>query len=132
MANHTIIHSDEVYEAIIERIAAGETLRQVCRDFGMPDAATVRKRVLADEAFAQRYAYARGMGLDHMAEEAVAIADDSKADPDPNSRRVRVDTRKWLLSKLRPGQYGDKLAVTGDQGGPVELTVRWLGDGEKP
>jgi hypothetical protein len=40
--------------------------------------------------------------------------------------RVRIDTRKWILSKMLPKVYGDKaeVAVTGANGGPVQsLTV---------
>ena len=43
-----------------------------------------------------------------------------------NRSRLRVDTRKWLLSKLIPKKYGDKIDVT--SGGeriqpPAELRV---------
>jgi hypothetical protein len=34
--------------------------------------------------------------------------------------RLRVDARKWLLSKLLPKQYGDRVEVTGKDGGPLE------------
>jgi hypothetical protein len=36
--------------------------------------------------------------------------------------RVRIDTRKSLLSKMLPKVYGDKteVAVTGPNGGPVQ------------
>jgi hypothetical protein len=36
--------------------------------------------------------------------------------------RVRIDTRKWMLSKMLPKVYGDKteVAVTGPHGGPVQ------------
>ncbi len=37
--------------------------------------------------------------------------------------RLQVDTRKWLLSKLIPRQYGDTVALTGADGGP--LTISW-------
>jgi hypothetical protein len=32
--------------------------------------------------------------------------------------RLRVDTRKWLLSKALPKVYGDKLALGGDEDAP--------------
>jgi hypothetical protein len=34
--------------------------------------------------------------------------------------RVRIDTRKWMLSKMLPKSYGDKteVAVVGANGGP--------------
>ena len=37
--------------------------------------------------------------------------------------RLRVDTRKWIMSKILPKRYGDKLAVGGaDDLGPVRLS----------
>ena len=37
--------------------------------------------------------------------------------------RLRIDTRKWILSKMLPKVYGDKLIqeVTGANGGPIAL-----------
>ena len=37
--------------------------------------------------------------------------------------RLRVDARKWLLSKLAPKKYGDKLTQehTGANGGAIEV-----------
>ena len=41
-------------------------------------------------------------------------------DLEPNDKRVRVDSLKWLLSKLKPERYGlDRLLVMGDQANPV-------------
>ena len=68
-------------------------------------------------------ARARDIGLERMAEETVEIADDSgldvvmtedgpRADGEVVQRaKLRVDTRKWLLSKLAPKRYGDRLQV---------------------
>lgn len=73
-------------------------------------------RWLADnEKFREQYARSRSNGHDRIALEALKIADDTTEDP--QSRRVRVDTRKWFLSKLAPKKYGDKIEVeqTGEQ-----------------
>lgn len=39
--------------------------------------------------------------------------------------RLRIDSRKWMLSKMLPKVYGDKLQTehTGPNGGPVQLTA---------
>jgi hypothetical protein len=76
----------------------------------MPTECAVRRRVVDDtEGFATQYARARHIGLDAEAEAIVETAADKTRDP--NDRRVEVDARKWLLSKLRPDKYGDRLAV---------------------
>lgn len=39
-------------------------------------------------------------------------------------RKLRIDTRKWLLSKLDPKKYGDKTIHSGDPESPLAFTVR--------
>lgn len=74
--------------------------------------------------FTEHYAKARSMLLEHWAEDIIDISDDGSNDwmaaNDPenlgyrlngehiNRSRLRVDTRKWLLSKLAAKKYGDK------------------------
>jgi len=41
-----------------------------------------------------------------MADEVMEIADDKSGDPARD--RLRLDTRKWLLSKALPKIYGDR------------------------
>lgn len=43
-------------------------------------------------------------------------------------RRLQVDTRKWMLSKMLPKIYGDKVTKehTGPDGGPIQTTVATL------
>jgi len=96
----------------------------------MPADSTVRLWALNDQGpgFSAQYAQARDLGLDAMADELLEISDDSSGDERETEAgvvmntefaarsRLRVDTRKWFLSKLAPKRYGDRLdvAVTGD------------------
>ena len=43
--------------------------------------------------------------------------------------RLRVDTRKWILSKMLPKVYGDKFQVGGD--GVEPLTFKFIPGDEK-
>ena len=45
-----------------------------------------------------------------MFEELIEIADEEKKDV--MRSRLRVDTRKWYLSKIVPKKYGEKLDLT--------------------
>lgn len=111
---------------ICRRLAEGEALRAICRAEGMPHEATVRSWARDDvEGFATRYARARELGYLLMADELLDIADN--ADPDLVVRyddagkpikvvgeavqrsRLRVDTRKWMLAKMLPKVYGDRV-----------------------
>lgn len=132
--------SQEVATIICDRLAEGKTLRAICQDEILPSRVTVQNWVIKDvEGFAAQYARARDVGLDVMADELFEIADDGRNDTytDENGNvrtdqdviarsRLRVDTRKWYLSKMAPKKYGDKQAIelTGAEGAPVTIEHR--------
>lgn len=102
--------------AVVERMAEGESLRQICKDPAMPSVGTVIKYAMLkhDEKdpvllrFAEAYALAKQVRAEAWADELVQIADKTAADKDEVAKaRLRVDTRKWLLSKLLR-DYADK------------------------
>jgi terminase small subunit-like protein len=121
------IYTVALAERICEQLCTGRTLRDVCRDLGMPDESTVRLWAQSDrDGFGARYRSAREIGYHAMADELLEIADDSRNDwierqkangnseavfdRDHVSRaRLRVETRRWLLSKALPKIYGDRL-----------------------
>ena len=114
----------EYQDEILKRLASGESLRAICRSPGFPAESSVRFRVIDDPEFAAQYARARNSGLDCIAEEINEISED-RAD-EPNSRRVRIDARKWFLSKLRPDKYGDAVRqeITGSGGQPITFVIQ--------
>jgi hypothetical protein len=68
--------------------------------------------LLNDSEKSKSYARATRMRAELIEQETIEIAD-SKG-KDINRDRLRVDTRKWLLAKLHPKKYGEKLDVTSD------------------
>lgn len=130
-------------EEVLERLADGEGLEAIARIMGFRPA-TFRGWIIDDvEGLAARYARARDIGLDRMAEELIEIADTpvegiiekhgkdgveiTKKDA-LEHRRLRVDTRKWYLSKLAPKRYGDRVALTSESGGPLTVQIVKPGD----
>lgn len=105
----------------------------------MPAESTVRLWAAEDrEGFSAQYTRAREVGYLAMADETVEISDDGRNDwmerqsEEDKERyvlngehvqrsRLRVDTRKWLLSKALPKMFGDKITqeLTGKDGGPI-------------
>lgn len=98
----------------------------ISQDVTLPSKKTLFKWLAENEAFRNQYAHAREAQADFMAEQMLTIADASENDTiltdfgeKPNNEwinrsKLRVDTRKWLASKLAPKKYGDKLDVTTD------------------
>lgn len=135
-------YSKALGDRICEELSRGKTLRQVCKAEDMPHEATVRGWALNDEkearpGFFTQYSRAREIGYHAMADETLDIADDGTndwktrqqgeevvdvVDHDHIARsRLRVDTRKWLLSKALPKIYGDKIIHSGDDENPVAV-----------
>lgn len=131
-------YTPEIAREICALLASGMFLREICRDENFPPESTVRGWVVDDrEGFSAQYARARELGLHSMAEETVEIADYGENDTyvkedgsqgvntDVVQRsKLRVDTRKWLLSKMLPKDFGDKITQehTGPDGGPVQVS----------
>lgn len=80
-----------------------------------------------DAALADNYAHAREDLIERMAQEVMDLSDqevpetgDGKKDWQAiQKHKLQVDTRKWLLSKLAPKKYGDKLELSGDPANPL-------------
>ena len=69
----------------------------------------------AQHPFSANYARAREIGYHKLADETLDIADADETEAGQVARdRLRVDTRKWLLSKALPKIYGDKLELSGN------------------
>ena len=131
-------YSEEIANAICLRLAEGASLRSICEADDMPAASTVHLWVVEDrEGFSEQYVRARQAQALRWADEILDIADDGRNDTyetdkgesvnyDVISRsRLRVDTRKWMLSKMLPKVFGDKAQIehSGPEGGPVEIAV---------
>ena len=131
-------YTPEIAEHICELLELGQPLRQICRADGMPAPSSVIRWTEANKDFAERYARARTIGLDALAEEILDISDDGSNDwmereqrdgsvetvlnaEHVQRSRLRVDARKWLLSKMRPDKYGDRTVLAGDKENPLEV-----------
>jgi hypothetical protein len=121
----------ENIERICRLIAEGNSLRQVARELQIESAGSITDWVREDAEFAVHYARAMELRCERMAEEILEIADDSSNDwmaregrtvPDHENvqrSRLRVDSRRWLLSKMMPKRYGDRVEITGDANAPL-------------
>lgn len=125
--------SPEQFDAILVDVAAGIPVRRAITEREI-SGRQFYGRLNADPTAAERYARAKEAALEAMADEILDIADEVAGDtfeddqgnvkiaPDVvNRARLRVDTRKWLLSKLAPKKYGDKLDVDAKVGVTVTL-----------
>jgi replication initiation and membrane attachment protein DnaB len=120
MARPTI-YTKELTEKICDRIARGDSLRRICSDDNMPVRKTVHLWLLDTEKkeFLHQYETACNIRAENMFDEIEDIADN---DGEVQRDRLRVDTRKWYLSKVLPKKFGDKMDLTTD-GKPFTVQI---------
>jgi len=119
------VYTPEIAARVCAEMAAGKSLRKICEPDDMPDERTVRRWAINNvEGFAPQYEEAVRLKAMKWADEVVDIADEKTKDT--KRARLRVDTRKWLLSKVLPKVYGDKVTQVhegGDKPVAVDVTL---------
>lgn len=109
----------ELTELVFTDVERGDSLVKACATHGV-NRTSLLNRMGRDSRLGDRYARAKSMGIDVMAEEIIALADapvpqlpaggvDGAA---VRQRQLQIDSRKWILSKLAPKVYGDRLDVS--------------------
>lgn len=117
-------YTPEIGAAFCKALAEGKSARTVCKDPKMPSLSQVFNWFDRFPSFCEQYARATIERADHIFEDALQIADDETLDP--QSRRVRVDTRKWFLAKMHPKKFSEKVIseVTGANGAPLQIEAK--------
>lgn len=113
-----------LFKTICNRIEEGEAVRTILKEKEMPNTETFYKWIDNDENKAKRYARACEDRATTIFEEILTIADDQECDVYKDAdgvvqtnhnviqrARLRVDSRKWIISKLQPTKYGDKVDI---------------------
>lgn len=127
-------YTNALADRICSELRQGKSLKLICDDPSMPGTTTVYRwlSLPSRQDFRDRYARAREDSADAMLEDILDIADtgdnDTYVDDNGNVRtdndvvqrsKLRIETRKWAMARLKPTKYGDKIDVTsGDK--PLE------------
>lgn len=124
-------------EEVLAQLCEGQTLSAICRKPGMPHLNTMLGWVREDrDGLSVRYARARALGCELIADAIIDLADDiplmvmgSDGKMMPNHAgiaqvRVQIDARKWMLAKMMPEKYGNRVQVESEQAiGPQHITI---------
>ena len=106
-------------QIVLDGMVSGLSMRQSCIKAGI-GASTWIDWVTADRELNERYARAREGLLDAMVDQILTLADSpvptlDNGATDPGmvrQRQLQIDARRWILSKLAPNKYGDRLDVS--------------------
>lgn len=124
-------YTQDIADRICAELALGNSIRTVCKPDDMPSVATIFNWFRTQPQFLEQYTRAKQESADAMAEDILDIADDGTNDwmiahrKDDSEAwqlngehiqrsRLRIDTRKFLMAKMKPKVYGEKLDLTSD------------------
>ena len=134
VVSRKVVFSPALGAAICDMVAEGQALPAICRRMDMPSRAAVYNWLASGDRnpesdhgkFTTMYARACEMRAELMAEELLDIADDSRNDymlrldvdgaprialdaENIQRSKLRTDARKWLMAKMVPWKYGEKI-----------------------
>jgi hypothetical protein len=118
----------KIADLVLAEMRNGMSAFKACQAAGV-NQSTFNSWLNDDAALAVDYARAREDLIERMAQEVLELSDvDVGLQPDGKrdwaavqKHRLQVDTRKWLLSKLAPKKFGDKLELSGDPDRPLAI-----------
>lgn len=129
-------YTQEIADEICAGLAEGKSLRTVCSADHLPALRTVFNWLSTKEDFLHQYTRAKEESADALTDEMLDIADNGTNDWMIVNRdgvdsyvvngehiqrsRLRIETRKWLSSKLKPKKYGER--ITTEHTGTVGLS----------
>jgi hypothetical protein len=129
-------YTDKLADKICQMIAQGQSVRSICAKKDMISMQTFFRWLRENDKFREQYARACEERSYMHAEDIIEIADNATNDymeklegdgyifnsENVQRSRLRIDTRKWLMSKLNPKVYGDKLDMT-TNGNDIGVTL---------
>jgi hypothetical protein len=131
----------ELFDEICEQIAYSDKgLVSICKSFDI-NAKSFYDWLSKDEDLRNKYARAREIQADYLADQIIEISDETHSDKSFNEdgyevtnheviarSRLRVDARKWKASKLYPKKYADRVDTDLTSGGQkiADLSVNFV------
>lgn len=133
MAKKPIKIDANLMRKIADRLAVGETLRNILKSSGMPTYQGVMQAVLRDEELYEIYRQGRVLQSEYFTDHIVELAtadlptfeDNRLANAEVQRRRLEIDSLKWTLSRNQPWGVRDKKE---DQPQAQTFTISWAGN----
>lgn len=106
------IFTKALADKICDRLAGGQSLREICETKGMPGKTTVLRWLRDNDNFRSQYVQAREDQGESSADSVEYTAQQvALGKISAEVGRVVIDAHKWSAGKRAPKKYGDKLDV---------------------
>ena len=129
----------KIFNSIISEIENGASLRSAIKKLKTISRDTFNEWVKQDEELSDQYARAMDERIDIKFESIERdYMEEPQRDPitgkiDPGwvqLQRLKIDAKKWELSKLKPKKYSDRIQT--EHSGEITTNIISLGSGIKP
>jgi hypothetical protein len=107
-------------KSVYTLISDGMSINKACEISG------IDKSTFLDNADSDRYARARDACADALFQKMLdhaAAARDLPAEK-VQGARLALDTEKWVIARMKPKMYGDRVALAGDDATPLSVDHR--------
>ncbi len=108
-------YTNEIATQICDLLADGKSMVKACEIVGV-SRRTVAFWLQTKPDFVEMTVHARGEWTDDIVDQIMDIAKDETTDF--NTRRLMIDSIKWIAGKQRPKKYSDKFLI--EHNGAVE------------
>lgn len=130
-------YTDEIAKDVCVKIMSGMSVREIGKQDDMPTDTCIFNWLAQDKGkdaegnggFVEQYTRAKEIQAEMMSEDILSISDEANNDymerkdkedhttgwvlngEHVQRSRLRVESRKWLMGKLKPKKYGDKITT---------------------
>ncbi|HAW9010743.1 TPA: DNA-binding protein [Escherichia coli] len=121
-------YTEEKALEICELVADGQSINKISKMPGMPARSTILKWFRDVPEFSDLYMRAKEIGFEVLADEIIDLSDAAEniKKEELNRHHLMIETRKWLLAKLQPRKYGERVTqeiVGNREEAPVQVEV---------
>ena len=123
-AGRPTTYTEEIANKICELITEGKSLRSIAEMEGMPCTSNVFKWLTEYKQFSEHYARATEQRteaqlemLNELGDTAIELSQktgEKRAGAVVQAVKVKADNLKWVMARMKPKKYGDKLDMTSD------------------
>lgn len=134
--------NEKLFDEIMILLEKGDSLSDVLKSSEKyPSRPTFYKFLKDNQERLNKYARATSIRADYLFDQIIEISDNTiegvVIETDDNGRtkekkgdmlghrKLQIDSRKWVLSKMNPKKYGDKIDVTSDDE-PIGLEINFV------
>lgn len=97
---------------VFNQIAAStDSINKACIKFGLTPQ-YIKELIITNPYYKELYEIAKDIQLQNLEDQIIEIADNPSLDPNQIKRdTLKIESRKWILTKLKPDKYGQKVDV---------------------